>query len=56
MVQERYITLSVHNKNIEEARVFFSRAVNDVRSKLNRLDSHCSELDAEGRLRVLHDF
>lgn len=56
VVQERYITLSVHKKNIEEARVFFSRAVNDVRSKLNHLDSHCKELDAEARLRVLHDF
>ena len=56
VVQERYITLSVHKKNIEEARVFFSRAVNDVRSKLNHLDSHCEELDAEARLRVLHDF
>ncbi len=56
VVQERYITLSVHKKNIEEARVFFSRAVNNVRSKLNHLDSHCEELDAEARLRVLHDF
>ena len=56
VVQERYITMSVHKKNIEEARVFFSRAVNDVRSKLNHLDSHCEELDAEARLRVLHDF
>ena len=56
VVQERYITLSVHKKNIEEARVFFSRAVNDVRSKLNHLDSHCEELNAAARLRVLHDF
>lgn len=56
VVQERYLTLSVHKKNIEEARVFFSRAVNDVRSKLNHLDSHCEELEAEARLRVLHDF
>lgn len=56
VVQERYLTLSVHKKNIEEARVFFSRAVNDVRSKLNHLDSHCEELNAEARLRVLHDF
>ena len=56
VVQERYITLSVHRKSNEEARVFFSRAVNDVRSKLNHLDSHCEELKAEARLRVLHDF
>ena len=28
VVQERYITLSVHKKNIEEARTFFDRTVN----------------------------
>ena len=32
VVQERYITLSAHKKNIEEARTFFDRTVNDVTS------------------------
>ena len=56
VVQERYVTLSVHRKNIEEARAFFDRVTADVVSRLNHLDSHCEELDAVGRLRVLHDF
>ena len=54
--QERYITLSVHRKSIEEARTFFDRVTADVTSRLNHLDSHCEELDAVERLRVLHDF
>ena len=56
MVQERYITLSAHKKNIEEARTFFDRTVNDVTSRLNHMDSRCEELDAVERLRILHDF
>lgn len=56
VVQERYITLSAHKKNIEEARTFFDRTVNDVTSRLNHMDSRCEELDAVERLRILHDF
>ena len=56
VVQERYITLSVHKKNVEEARTFFDRTVNDAVSRLNHMDSRCEELDAAERLRILHDF
>ena len=56
VVQERYITFSVHRKSAEEARPFFDRTMHDVTAHLHRLDSHCEELDAVERLRVLHDF
>ncbi len=56
VVQERYITLSVHRKSVEEARAFFDRVTADVASRLNHLDSRGEELDAVERLRVLHDF
>ena len=56
VVQERYITLSVHRKNVEEARTIFDRVTNDVSTRLSRLDAQGEELDAEQRLRVLHDF
>ena len=56
VAQERYITLSVHRKSVEEARTFFDRVVHDVTSRLNHLDSHSEELDTVERLRVLHDF
>ncbi len=43
VVQERYITLSVHKKNVEEARAFFDRTVHDASSRLNHMDSHCED-------------
>ena len=56
VVQERYVTLSVHRKSVEEARTFFDRVVGDVTTRLAHLDSHGEELDAVERLRILHDF
>ena len=56
VVQERYITVSTHKKNIEEARTAFDRVTNDITSRLSKLDSHGEELDAVDRLRILHDF
>ncbi len=56
VVQERYITLSVHRKSIEEARTFFDRVTADVTTRLSHLDARSEELDAVERLRVLHDF
>ncbi len=56
VVQERYVTLSVHRKNVEEARSFFDRVTADVTTRLSQLDAHSEELDAVERLRVLHDF
>ena len=56
VVQERYITMSVHRKNIGEARSFFDRVTADVTTRLSHLDSHSEDLDAVERLRVLHDF
>ena len=56
VVQERYITLSVHRKNVEEARSFFDRVTADVTTRLSQMDAHSEELDAVERLRVLHDF
>ena len=35
VVQERYITLSVHKKMWEEACAFFDRTVHDASSRLN---------------------
>ena len=56
VVQERYITVSTHKKNVDEARTFFDRVTSDITSRLNKLDSRSEELDAIERLRILHDF
>lgn len=56
VVQERYVTISVHKKNIDDARTFFSRITNDVTTHLSHLGSYSEELCAAERLRTFHDF
>lgn len=56
ILQERYVTISVHKKDIDEARAYFSRVVSDVSTHLARMGSHAEELDAPERLRTFHDF
>ena len=36
--QERYMTISAHKRNVEEARTFFSRASGELSSRLSKLD------------------
>ena len=56
IVQEKYLTISVVKKDIEEARAYFARVGADLISHFSALGSKCTELDAEEKLRVLHGF
>jgi len=56
IVQDKYITVSVIKKSVEDARTYFSRVGADLSTHFNRLGSSCVELDAVDRLRVIHDF
>jgi len=56
IVQDKYVTVSVMKKNIEEARNYFSRIGTDLITHFSHLGSKCVELDATDRLRILHDF
>ena len=56
IVQEKYLTISVVKKDIEEARGYFAGVGADLFSHFSALGSKCTELDAEEKLRVLHDF
>ena len=56
IIQDKYVTVSVHKKSIDDARVYFSRVGAELITKFNRLGSKCNELDAVQRLRVIHDF
>ena len=56
IVQEKMITISVYKKSVEEARNYFNRVGADLISKFNSLGSKCMELNAEERLRIMHDF
>ena len=56
IVQEKYLTISINKKNIEEARNYFSRISADLIGKFSALGSKCIELDSIDRLRITHDF
>ncbi len=56
MVQEKYVTVSVYKKTMEEAKNYFSRIGTDLKSHFARLGSKCVEMDAGDKLWVLHDF
>ena len=56
IVQDKYVTVSVVKKSVEDARTYFSRVGADLISHFARLGSLCVELDAEERLRIIHDF
>lgn len=56
MVQDKYFTLSVFKKSVEEARAYFNRAGAEITARLKKLGSICVEMDTVERLRLLHDF
>lgn len=56
IVQDKYVTVSVYKRNIEEARNAFYRIGNELRTRFGRLGSRMEEMDAMERLRCLHDF
>ena len=56
IVQEKYITVTVMKKNVEEARAFFARTGADLAQHFTALGSKCVPLNANDKLRLLHDF
>lgn len=54
--QERYLTISIHKKNIDEARTYFARVGTDIITHLAKLSSIGEELDAGERLQIFRDF
>jgi hypothetical protein len=55
-VQQKYVTVSVNKKGIEEARNCFSRVGADLAAHFGRLGSRAVPLDANEKLRVFYDF
>lgn len=56
IVRERYLTISVVKRNIEEARTYFARVGTDLTTKLAALSSLAQELSLNERLRIFRDF
>lgn len=56
IIQEKYITVTIAKKNIDEARAYFARVGADLSQHFTALGSKCAPLNANERLRLLHDF
>ena len=56
LIQDKYITISVAKKQIEEARTLFKRVDIDLAKGFGRLDSGAKPLDNHERLRIFYDF
>ena len=56
IIQEKYITVSVRKRNIEEARSFFKQVGTELVRGFKALGSKCVPMDAVERLRILHGF
>ncbi len=56
IVREKYITVSVCKRNIKDARAYFSRVEKDLGQCFKTLGANLSALDANDKLRILHDF
>ena len=56
LIQDKYITVSIARKTVDEARAFFHQVDADLSKNLGRLGSSARTLDNQERLRVFHDF
>ncbi len=56
IAQEKYITVSINKRSVEDARTYFARAGADLQMRFAALGSRLEDLDALHKLRLLHDF
>lgn len=56
IIQEKYLTITINKKNIEEARAYFARVGAELTTHFGALGSKCIEIDAEERMRIFHNF
>lgn len=56
IVQDKYFTVTVNKKNVDDARAFFNRIGNDLSARLSRIGSKCVPLTADDKLRIFHNF
>ena len=56
LIQEKYVTISLVARNLEEAKAFFNRVGTDLTTSLSRMDSAIREITLNERLRLFHDF
>jgi len=56
IVQEKYITVSVYKKNIDEARSYFARIFTELKIKFQAAGSVLREMTTNERLKIFYDF
>ena len=56
IMQEKYVTVSIFRKNLEDARNSFRRIDTELKARFRALGSVCTEMDAQDRLKVLYSF
>ena len=52
IMQEKYITITIKKKNLEEARTAFRRITIELNKHFKKLNSVCTELDSDERLKL----
>ena len=52
IIQEKYITITIDKKNIDEARIYFTRINAELQSHFNQLGSKIKELNTKERMRL----
>ena len=56
LVQEKYVTLSIPTRNIQQARAYFRRVDESMGASFNRLGSKLQRVNLHDRMRILHNF
>ena len=56
MKSDKYITIAINKKNLEEADSYFSRASGTLHNQFNNLNTQIKELDGVSRVRMLHNI
>ncbi len=56
IIQEKFLTITVNKKSLDEAKAYFSRTNADLVNSFGRLGSRCEELNTTDRIRLAHNF
>ena len=56
MVQEKYVTVSVYRRSVEDARTYFGQLGAVLAGQFSLLGSQCTPVGSVERLRIFHDF
>ena len=56
ITQDKFVTVTVSKRSLEDARMYFARTGTELTQHFAALGSKCEEMNAEERLKDLHDF